>query len=613
MTQIVAKKLFLAVLVAVVFALSMPGQAAQFPATAYWVDESASADFAQVSAPAFQSQFRPVAKPLNFGLTQSAIWLRIDLKNVAPAEEEALFEIGRPFTDQIDVYFLDAEGGLIERQLGGDMRSFDQRPLPHAKNLFPIPLSTRAVTAFIRVKSEGSMAVSVKLRATQRVLSDDPGRQLAFGLFFGIMLAIILNNSFICVSLRDVSYLYNVCYLVMVSLLIMTLNGQAGMWLWPESAGITNTFVCFFFGTVLAVGAQFIRHFIQTFATAPKLDLHLKFLAVSGTVFAIGCGLIPYPIAISALTLMALYLLVVGFITTVIAYRSGYKPARFLILGMCMVVPGGFALMGRSYGILQDSILTEFLVEFLLAAEAVLLAFALADRIKLIEDEKRQAQLAAAEARDTFTRRLIIAQEADRKRIAGELHDSIGQTLLYIRNRLRRLREKPVSSADLDEVTSVAGNSIDEVRTIAQELHPHQLERLGLKTGLEDLVHKLTMSSDLKTFVDIEQAADDLPASRQITLYRLVQEALNNVLKHAEAATCQLALKIDSGVCELTIGDDGKGLVWEDAIATGHFGLANMQERIRLVGGTMRHEGGPGRGTRLIIRLFAEEGPREEN
>ncbi|WP_282608286.1 7TM diverse intracellular signaling domain-containing protein [Pelagibius sp. Alg239-R121] len=613
MTRIVAKKLFLAVLMAGVFALSMPGRAAQAPATAYWVDESVSAEFAQVSAAAFQSQFRPVDKPLNFGLTQSAIWLRVDLMNVVLAEEGALFEIGRPFTDQIDVYFLDVEGGLIERQLGGDMRRFDQRPLPHAKNLFPIPLSTRAATAFIRVKSEGSMAVSVKLRATQRVLSDDSGRQLAFGLFFGIMLAIILNNSFICAALRDVSYLYNVCYLITVSLLIMTLNGQAGMWFWPESEGITNTLACFFFGSVIAVGAQFIRHFIQTFATAPKFDLHLKFIAGLGAVLALGCGLIPYRIAISTLTLAALYLLIAGFITTVVAYRSGYKPARFLILGMCMVVPGGFVLVGRSYGVLEDSLLTEFLVEFLLATEAVLLAFALADRIKLIEDAKQRAQFAVAEARDTFTRRLITAQEADRKRIAGELHDSIGQTLLYIRNQLRRLRGKSEAAAGLDEITAVAGDSIDEVRAIAQDLHPHQLERLGLKTGLEDLIQKLGMSGGLKTVVEIDQAADDLPASRQITLYRLVQEALNNTLKHAEAATCELALKIESGACELTIGDDGKGLDWDEAVATGHFGLANMQERIRLVGGTLRHNGGPGRGTQLVITLFAEEGPYETN
>jgi signal transduction histidine kinase/ligand-binding sensor domain-containing protein len=192
---------------------------------------------------------------------------------------------------------------------------------------------------------------------------------------------------------------------------------------------------------------------------------------------------------------------------------------------------------------------------------------------------------------DAFARQLIAAQERERKRLASELHDGIGQHLLVIGN-WTRLCLAALTTPDrarplLEEIGDTTAQALVEVRGITRDLQPYDLSRLGLSTALETMLARLAESSGIAFTWSIDSDAD-LGEEAGINLYRIVQEATNNVVKHSKATAARVELRSGRDVLELTISDNGHGLVSDvssRATAEG-FGVRSMTERTRLLGGS---------------------------
>jgi signal transduction histidine kinase len=151
---------------------------------------------------------------------------------------------------------------------------------------------------------------------------------------------------------------------------------------------------------------------------------------------------------------------------------------------------------------------------------------------------------------------------------------------------------------------------IDDLSEIIYALSPIQLDRLGLSGAIEDLLDNVADSHDLKITRDLDDVAGLLPKEAETNLYRIIQESVNNILKHAEAGRMSVRLKSGHGFIELTITDDGKGFVpgqTRTGSRKGGFGLTGVIERTRLLGGAHTIESAPGRGTTISIKLSYKE------
>jgi signal transduction histidine kinase/ligand-binding sensor domain-containing protein len=224
------------------------------------------------------------------------------------------------------------------------------------------------------------------------------------------------------------------------------------------------------------------------------------------------------------------------------------------------------------------------------------------DRIRRLKKER------AAQAE--FSRKLNESQEDERKRIAGELHDSLGQNLLTIKSRLVRcsdISSPPVLQQHIGEVTTAVQNAIEEVREISADLHPHMLERLGLRRTIESTVKKCAASSGISIEASIDDMDGWLLPREEINVFRIVQEGLNNVVKHSKASECGVIVQKKGGECEMTITDDGCGFIPSGVSGVvdsqSGFGLVHMAERVRLLHGSMGINSSPGNGTTLHILL----------
>ena len=210
-------------------------------------------------------------------------------------------------------------------------------------------------------------------------------------------------------------------------------------------------------------------------------------------------------------------------------------------------------------------------------------------------------------AQEDFSRRLIESQEHERKRVAAELHDSLGQELLVIRNRaLMGLRGEaaPAVRDQLEAISAVAAQSLDGVRGLAHNLTPYQLDHLGLSAALRAMLTAAAATVDSAFEIVVEDIDDLLPKEGEINLYRVVQEAVNNVVRHSRAASAGVHARRSGTAIRVTIRDDGAGFhVRHDGTGrlAGGFGLSGMAERARILDARLDVISAPGQGTRLEL------------
>ena len=200
----------------------------------------------------------------------------------------------------------------------------------------------------------------------------------------------------------------------------------------------------------------------------------------------------------------------------------------------------------------------------------------------------------------------------ERTRLAHELHDSLAQTLASLRFQVRVLDEtlRQGQEQDIWSELEKIENNIDEAYGELRELITHfraPIDKRGLVPAVDHLIERFSNQTDISIFLQKEWNVLQLPASIEVQVLRIVQEALNNIRKHSQAHTVRVIMRSDvQGDCRILIEDDGIGMELIDdphKISTDHIGLSVMDERAKRIGGTIRIESEPGEGTRLILHF----------
>ena len=168
--------------------------------------------------------------------------------------------------------------------------------------------------------------------------------------------------------------------------------------------------------------------------------------------------------------------------------------------------------------------------------------------------------------------------------------------------------------SQLEEISGISSQTLDEVREIAYALHPYQMERLGLTRAIQAMLRKVAASSDIIFATEIDNIDRLFPSESEINIYRIVQESVNNILKHSGARTAHISIKRQPRTVLITIADDGQGFSADTNVAfqasSGGFGLRGMAERARMLGGKQTIQSIPGAGTTLTIKLETQESSR---
>ncbi len=211
----------------------------------------------------------------------------------------------------------------------------------------------------------------------------------------------------------------------------------------------------------------------------------------------------------------------------------------------------------------------------------------------------------------SLTRQIIDIQERERESISREIHDNVGQLLSAIKMALSRTYKKipdelAVIKDQVSEISDLINKAIKEIRGLSHTLHPPLIEDLGITSALEELCQDFKSYSEINITWDIEQIQKPLQSITKITIYRLFQEGLNNILKHSKATKAYLTLTLSECTINAVIEDNGVGFLVDDVFSplqTKSLGLLSMRERVALIGGDLKIISTPGKGTKLIASL----------
>ncbi|MES2857861.1 MAG: sensor histidine kinase [Pseudomonadota bacterium] len=198
-------------------------------------------------------------------------------------------------------------------------------------------------------------------------------------------------------------------------------------------------------------------------------------------------------------------------------------------------------------------------------------------------------------------------QEDERRRLARDLHDGIGQNLTALKHRLSQLEGglPPGHQERLQAAIELCHETLEDTREMSRLLRPPILDDLGLEAALRWLARSMGESSGLAVELELE-TLPQLDGDLQTLLFRVAQEALNNIAKHAQARDVLVRLVSRGAHLLLHVADDGRGCAPEQALGSGGSGLGGMRERLRLYGGTLQFHSAPGEGTRLRIAVPLE-------
>jgi signal transduction histidine kinase len=558
-------------------------------------DKSANLGLEQIRDSLSEFKINPSGR-INLGPSSSAIWCVFKLKNTT--NEKWFIEMGESYVDEIDMYAIN-ENGEVQHIETGIFRKNNPGAVKVNHFLFPLNLSlNEEKTFFIRAKSTSVLNLPLVIGTLQTHYEINHKKDFTFGLYFGLILALSIYNFFVFISIKDVTYLFYVFYINFLGATVSWLKGYSPEFLdfLPPQVnhGNINAILSILFLIL------FTHFFLNIKTMAPQLKkievVFLGFNFIGLIINILGFYRIGFYFVMLWVVIFSLpYVLWLG----IHAIKKGFRPAGFYILGFSIFALGDFIFMLHENAILPQNFLTHYSLQLGSSLEAMILSFALANKLNSFKLEKEKTQALALARANKFSKELIETQENERRRIAGELHDSVGQSLSLIKNKIILLQKGLNRGNPLAELNEVVANTIQEVRSISYGLRPFHLDVLGLTQSIKSLVEDVSDSSNIDFTINIENIDNLFSEEAEINIFRIVQECLNNISKHSKATQAAVSIIHSGEHVEFLIRDNGTGIVSQNGESG--MGLIGIKERVNFLNGRLEIGNNEPKGTSVRI------------
>ncbi|WP_126244434.1 sensor histidine kinase [Chitinophaga rhizosphaerae] len=531
------------------------------------------------------------------GATSSAWWVKFDVEN--PVDETLYLSIASAGLQEIDLYHETIPGQFSNVRYRSGAAG-DGRIIQSNMPLLPMHAPpAKRTTYYLRVTGNAVMRLRMEVAAIEYHLETQHEDDFIHGIFYGILLALMIYNLFAFITLRDISYLLYVLYILFSGLSTLVLNNYIAVF-FPSARWLNEM------TTVLPGGMLFGVLFTNTFLRVKEHAPLVHKLRVPLTVFLIAIPVmalfVPWPVMYIVLE-AAIYVTFAYWLAAGISvYVKGFPPAVYFLAGFGLLIVFGVVYNLRDNGLLPDNAFTRHAAQLGTALEAIILSWALTSKLNFYKRAKEALQLQAMEQSSAFSKEMIRMQEHERKRIASELHDSVGQQLILIKNRLLLLRNKTENDAQSisGDIAGNVADTIQEIRNISYSLRPYQMEMMGLTQSIQSLAEETGDGANILMDAGIDNIDHLFSPENEINIYRIVQELLNNMVKHSGATRCTLRVHRAIWLIKIVVTDDGVG--FGNANENG-FGLLSIRERVQIMGGQFIIHPGEGKGAALSVNI----------
>jgi two-component system, sensor histidine kinase LadS len=410
----------LAIVIANVASAALPDEPASEPAVlrageAYRVSLAPSVRYLRDPARALtveqawlalgRGEFKPpVDSAPNFGFSRDVFWLATRIENRSSPAQRWVLAVEQPRLDGVHVWIRAGSTPDIDRELG-DETPFATRSHPHRYPNVEFALAPGSTAdVLLRVESSSSIQVPLTLYTPNELYRSSYDQQADTGLYYGVLLALLLFNLTLLIATRDRSYLYYVCYVATFGLAMLAFDGTGFQYLWPSWPWWQNAALPFALGGMVAATCAFTCNFLGLEERLPTIARILKFAGFAGIALAFA-GLVPmlqYPadIALNATILVAGALVTIA---AVLVALQHYRPGHVFLIAWLILIAGGIAMPLGSFGLIPRTSLAEYGVQVASALEMLVLSFALAYRTSLLQAERDRT---GREVRESLERRV---------------------------------------------------------------------------------------------------------------------------------------------------------------------------------------------------------------
>ena len=346
----------------------------------------------------------------SFGYTDAVYWFHLRLEGL-DLHNEWILEIDYAPLDHISLFYRSSDGSWVKRH-AGDHYAFRNRDLDFRTPVFT--LSGEEINEiYLRVNSTGVVKLPATLWSSKAFAEQSNRSTLALGLYFGIMLVMVLYNLCIFASTRALSYLFYVIYISSFGLAMFALNGLGFQLIWPDRPDLNQFMVPALEALSLGTLAVFISSYLNTKRHTPRLHFILNILKIYALVTISAAFWGGYELAIKLVTLGVLIFVVYVFIVSSVSLRLGYRPAKYFLIAFSSLLVGTFLFALTSAGLIPSNFITNYALQIGSLMEVVLLSLGLADKMNLAQ-EKADA-----------TNRQLISDLQKREREQAKSHEEI--------------------------------------------------------------------------------------------------------------------------------------------------------------------------------------------
>lgn len=438
----------------------------------------------------------------NLGISESVFWIKIRISNKSQ-EEHLLLNIMLPTLDNVEFYSPNDKGGynlLIE----GEQFPFFQRKYIDTDYLFDINIPKDSIkTVYFKISSKEGIQLPIVLGTESEIYTQIKNRDILSGIYFGIMIALILYNFFIFLSVKDKTYIYYVVYIFLILITQTVLQGYPFQYLWPNYPTFAQKSLFIIPSLVSIAGLEFIRLFLQLKVRSKALYIisyifYLPYLTSISLAF-IG----KYKISFHMMELSSMSVSIYMLITAILILRKGFQPAKYFLAAWSAFLVGICIYVLKDLEILPFNNYTRYTMQIGSAVETILLSFALADRINILKKEKEQSQaemlLALKENEKLITEQNIVLEQKVEGRTI-ELKEA-NQNLTNTLSNLRETQTQLVNAekmASLGQLTAGIAHEINNpVNFISGSLKPLKMDILDLM-NLVEKYEKINKNSALE-------------------------------------------------------------------------------------------------------------------
>ena len=518
------------------------------------------------------------------------IWLHID------APRQSGYLVLGAMVDVAELCFFDLETGTLRISRSGDSLPVAVRDFRSAAIAFRISDKMTDQELYLKIVQGTAISVDVRLVSDEAFEQQSGLASIIRAMLLGGVFVIVLHNLVVSLISRDIAFAANAACMFSLLVLGIYLTGIGAAYVWGARPWLSNVVNVYSMGSAVIFGGFLFYFFLRDPAnsSAKWTRVFLVIPALTVCVLASSLFVANNFVHLAILLLVAATLLLV---LGVAAYRARKGEIRAMILLFPLalaMLPGMFLTIAQRVFGAEVPFVGGFLFESTLVLEALLFSLALAYRLRLANDETQQAQAAYLRLEQHSQSNLLNAVDRDRARIASELHDSAGQGLLTIVNGIMKLAQNPELAvpvqAQLAEIGEYSSIIVSDIRRISHDLHPSTLRHLGLVRSIEAMIGHLNSSLEMDIRYDVTLDEALLSDTQKLHVFRILQELVTNVSKHADAGWCDISLSDADGVVSLSLSAQGRGLSngQHSEVQRSGLGLTIVEQRIRELSGRQR-------------------------